>query len=289
MKPNKDTEYDEFIEWSENLCDKRHDKLVELRKKKAGNNPFKKWFYLGKKVKITKHRIIRFHDEIHFSCEIDNIKSYSEAKNILKKLQENNNTKDWFEISDYEVKVYSIEDYYSTPYDNLRWKAIKKWQKKIEKHGLEIKRPYFYYGKEKYHIWNSHLEHGGVYKKFCSYWWKDQFDKIIDIPKYHYKTCWYDYSDLFSSLIVKLTIKGLFLGLHGNAITHKEQMHEIWEVRRELIKAYNFDDYYEWKCEIDILKDNPGTEWYKEREEKHKKCLNNAFGLLARNIRNMWD
>ena len=53
MKPNKDTEYNEFIEWSENLCNKRHDKLVELRKKKAGNNPFKKWFYLGKKVKLS--------------------------------------------------------------------------------------------------------------------------------------------------------------------------------------------------------------------------------------------
>ena len=108
MKPNKDTEYTEFTEWSEKLCEKRHDKLVELRKEKCRNNPFKKWFYLGKKVKITKYKIIRFHDEIHFSCEIDNIKSYFEAKNILKKLQENNNTKDWFEISEYEVKGYSL-------------------------------------------------------------------------------------------------------------------------------------------------------------------------------------
>ena len=38
-----------------------------------------------------------------------------------------------------------------------------------------------------------------------------------------------------------------------------------------------------------ILKDNPNSDWFKEREEKHKECLNNAFGLLARNIRNMWD
>ena len=60
MKPNKDTEYTEFTEWSEKLCEKRHDKLVELRKEKCRNNPFKKWFYLGKKVKITKYKIINF-------------------------------------------------------------------------------------------------------------------------------------------------------------------------------------------------------------------------------------
>ena len=290
MKPNKDTEYTEFTEWSEKLCEKRHDKLVELRKEKCGNNPFKKWFYLGKKVKMTKHRIIRFHDEIHFSCEIDNIKSYFEAKNILKKLQENNNTKDWFEISEYEVKGYSLEEYYNdTPYDKLRWKAFKQWWKKIEKHGLVIKRPYMYYGKETYHIWNSRLEHKHCYKKFSSYWWKECFESVLDIPRYHYKTCWYDYYDLFQTLIVKLTIKGLALGLFGNATTHKEQMHEIWEVRRELIKAYNFEDYYEWKCNIDILKDNPSSDWFKEREEKWKECLNKSFGLLARDIRNMWD
>ena len=38
MKPNKDIDFNKFVEWSENLCNKRHDKLVELRKKKAGNN-----------------------------------------------------------------------------------------------------------------------------------------------------------------------------------------------------------------------------------------------------------
>ena len=289
MKPNKDTEYTEFTEWSEKLCEKRHDKLVELRKEKCGNNPFKKWFYLGKKVKMTKHRIIRFHDEIHFSCEIDNIKSYFEAKNILKKLQENNNTKDWFEISEYEVKGYSLEEYYNTPYDRLRWKAFKQWWKKIEKHGLVIKRPYMCYGKETYHIWNSRLEHKHCYKKFSSCWWKECFESILDIPRYHYKTCWYDYYDLFQTLIVKLTIKGLALGLFGNTVTHKEQMHEIWECRRELINTYNFEDYYAWKNNVDVLKDNPSYEWFKEREEKYKECTKKAFMLLADNIFDWWD
>ena len=289
MKPNKDTEYNEFTEWSEKLCEKRHDKLVELRKEKCGNNPFKKWFYLGKKVKITKYKIIRFHDKIHFSCEIDNIKSYFEAKNILKKLQENNNTKDWFEISEYEVKGYSLEEYYNTPYDKLRWKAFKQWWKKIEKHGLVIKRPYMYYGKETYHIWNSRLEHKHCYKKFSSYWWKECFESILDIPRYHYKTCWYDYYDLFQTLIVKLTIKGLALGLFGNAVIHKEQMHKIWECRKELINAYNFEDYYAWKNNIDVLKDNPNDEWYAERNKKYKECTKKAFMLLADNIFNWWD
>ena len=289
MKPNKDTEYNEFTEWSEKLCEKRHDKLVELRKEKCGNNPFKKWFYLGKKVKITKYKIIRFHDEIHFSCEIDNIKSYFEAKNILKELQENNNTKDWFEISEYEVKGYSLEEYYNTPYDRLRWKAFKQWWKKIEKHGLVIKRPYMYYGKETYHIWNSRLEHKHCYKKFSSYWWKECFESILDIPRYHYKTCWYDYYDSFHTLIVKLTIKGLALGLFGNAVIHKEQMHEIWECRKELINAYNFEDYYAWKNNINVLKDNPNDEWYAERNKKYKECTKKAFMLLADNIFNWWD
>ena len=237
MKPNKNTEYNKFIEWSENLCNRRHDKLVELRKLKAGNNPILKWFYFGKK---------------------------KDGK-------------------------YAIEEYYNTPYDKLRWKAIKRWHKKVEKYGIEIKRPYFYYGKEKYYIWNSQLEYQNRYRKFCSFWWKEKFEGIMNIPKYHYKTCWYDYYDLFTSLIVKLTIKGLYIGLHGNSVTHKEQMHEIWECRKELIKAYNFEDWYEWKNNVDVLKDNPTSEWYIERDEKYKECLRNAFTLLADNIRGWWD
>ena len=78
-------------------------------------------------------------------------------------------------------------------------------------------------------------------------------------------------------------------GLHGNSVTHKEQMHEIWECRKELIKAYNFEDWYEWKNNVDVLKDNPTSEWYIERDEKYKECLKNVFTLLADNIRGWWD
>lgn len=287
MKPNKETEYNEFVKWSGELCDKRHEASIDYRKKKAGNNPFKKWFYLGKKVKTTVYKVNALAINTNTKVTIDRFFRKSDAETFVKNFDSIAYTNPSVEKS--VEKVYSIENYGNTPYDKLRWKAILKWQKKIEKRGLEIRRPYFYYGKEKYHIWNSHLEYGDVYKKFCKSWWKNQFEKIIDIPKYHYKTCWYDYSDLFTSLIVKLTIKGLYLGLYGNSVTHKEQMHEICEVRRELIKAYNFDDYYEWKCGIDILKDNPSEEWYKELADKKKECMNNAFALLSKYIENMWD
>ena len=146
-----------------------------------------------------------------------------------------------------------------------------------------------YYGKETYHIWNSRLEHKHCYKKFSSYWWKECFESILDIPRYHYKTCWYDYYDLFQTLIVKLTIKGLALGLFGNAAIHKEQMHKIWECRKELINAYNFEDYYAWKNNIDVLKDNLNDEWYVERNKKYKECTKKAFMLLSDNIFNWWD
>lgn len=287
MKPNKKTEYNEFIEWSENLCNRRHDKLVELRKKKVGNNPFKKWFYLGKKVKSTVYKVIAFECNTNKRVTIDTFTRKYDAEKFIKNFSAMGY--DDSNIEEKVEKVYSLEEYYKTPYDRLRWKSFKKWWKKIEKHGLLIKRPYMYYGKETYHIWNSRLEHKHCYKKFSSYWLKECFESALDIPRYHYKTCWYDYYDLFHTLIVKLTIKGLALGLYGNAVSHKEQMHEIWECRRELIKAYNFEDYYEWKCNIDILKDNPSSDWFKEREDKWKECLNKAFGLLARDIRNMWD
>lgn len=291
MKPNKETEFNDFIKWSEELCNKRREALIESRYEKAKNkkwlkgnclNPIKAWFYLGKKIKYTVYDVIHTNSAIPEQCDF---KTRYEAEEFIKKY----NGEHKLEIKERIVNGYAIDDYGNTPYDKLRWKAIHRWQKKIEKHGLEIRRPYFYYGKEKYFIWNSHLEHGGVYRKFCNYWWKDQFERIIDIPKYHYKTCWYDYFDLFTSLIVKLTIKGLYLGLYGNSVTHKEQMHEIWEVRRELIKAYNFEDYYEWKCGIDVLKDNPGEDWHKERAKKEKECMNKAFALLSKYIRNMWD
>ena len=287
MKPNKDTEYDEFVKWSENLCDKRHDKLVELRKKKVVNNPFKKWFYLGKKVKSTVYKVTAFVANTNEKVTIDTFIRRYEAENFIK----NFNTTVFVNpsIEESTEKIYSLENYYSTPYDNLRWKTFKQWWKKIEKHGLVIKRPYMYYGKETYHIWNSRLEHKHCYKKFSSCWWKECFESILDIPRYHYKTCWYDYYDLFQTLIVKLTIKGLALGLFGNTVTHKEQMHEIWECRRELINTYNFEDYYAWKNNVDVLKDNPSYEWFKELEEKHKECTKKAFMLLADNIFDWWD
>ena len=255
MKPNKNTEFNKFLEFQENNNNKRHKKLIEIRKEKCGNNIFKKWFYLGKKINSTRYQILRFYDEDCFSCEIKDIKNIFEAQKILKELEATNTTKNWFKISEYKLKAYSIEEYYSAPYDKFRWLSFKKWWKSIEKHGLIIRRPYMYYGKETYHIWNSNLEYSNRYKKFSKYWYKNKLEKIINYTKYNYKTCWYDYYDLFQSLIVKLTIKGLAIGLYGNAVIYKEQMHEIWECRKELIKAYNFEDYFQFNFLENLVKE----------------------------------
>ena len=84
MKPNKDTEYDEFVKWCENLCDKRQDKLVELRKKKVVNNPFKEWFYLGKKVKSTVYKVTAFVANTNEKVTIDTFTRKYQAENFIK-------------------------------------------------------------------------------------------------------------------------------------------------------------------------------------------------------------
>ena len=258
MKPNKNN-INAFNEWSENLCNKRHDKSVELRKLKAGNNPFKKWFYLGKKVKSTVYKVNAYIVNTDKISTVTTFIRKQDAENFVKNFNTIGYTNPSIETM--KTKVYSVERYYNTPYDKLRWKAIKRWHKKVEKYGIEIKRPYFYYGKEKYYIYNSQLEYQNHYRKFCSSWWKEKFAGIMNIPRYHYKTCWYDYFDLFTSLIVKLTIKGLYIGLHGNSVTHKEQMHEIWECRKELIKAYNFEDWYDYTHVQPKIKEKYGIDY----------------------------
>ena len=117
MKPNKDIDFNKFVEWSENLCNKRHDKLVELRKKKAGNNPFKKWFYLGKKVKSTVYKVTAFVVNTNEKVTIDTFTRKYEAENFIKS--------NWGEEA-YSLKyLRDIYDWNCQEVSTLNWKAKK--------------------------------------------------------------------------------------------------------------------------------------------------------------------
>lgn len=249
-------------------CKKRHEAAIRWRKEKAGNNIFKKWFYLGKK----------------------------------------NKTEDGYE--------YDAEKYYSTPYDKIVWKIFKKYCKKLELKGVTIRRSWL--GDDKSincRIYKSRRVFESPYRKFCSYWWKDILENIRDIPTYNFKTCSFDYFDIYENLIVNLTVKGMYFGLHGICTKAKEQMHECWTIRDMLLKAYQQEEWASYNAtksceEVYGCSYNPEFEFIDGRiktvnspskevedywNEQYMKGLNdatlskNAFATLAKYINDLWD
>ena len=166
---------------------------------------------------------------------------------ILKEKAGKSFLKKYFYLGKKHGDKYSIEEYYSTLFEKIKFKKFLKWARKAERKGILIKR---YYMEEpiRFKIYRSN-DWTIPYVKFCFKWWKCVFEKIFSFFQYNYKTCTFDYYDLFSDLIVKLTIKGIYFSLFGISTAHKEQMHEIWEARKQIIDAYCFDDMSTYKSE----------------------------------------
>lgn len=153
--------------------------------------------------------------------------------------------KRWFYLGlgkDKEHNVYCK----NTPFDRYRKEAFYKWRKRIERKGVDIKRPYF----------SDYTKH------ICNY-------RVFKHYKYHYSSIWkrikyglfeytphtslWDMSDLMDYLIVKLTIMGVY---HGGGFSHvlynKQKMHTIWIARKMLIEAMASEDIYNYAkdCEF---------------------------------------
>lgn len=251
--------------WS-NECDRRHEAAAKWRKEKAGNNPFKKWFYLGK--------------------------------------------------FDKKENEYAFEGWHWTPYDKLVWKHFKKYCKKLEVKGVFIKRSWFEDDdKARIRIYKSRRVFESPYRKFCSYWWKDILENIRDIPTYNHKVCTFDFYDIYENLIVNLTVKGLYFGLHGMCTKSKQQMHECWITREKLLKAYYQEDWASYNAKMSC-KEVYGIAWSPEYKytnhtietvnvpskeiedyynEQYMKGLSDtsisrdAFADLAEYINDLWD
>lgn len=143
------------------------------------------------------------------------------------------------------------ESYYTSLYDKLKYKAFLKWKRNLEKHGVNIKREYFYkdknkkFGIENYKIYNTR-NWDNPWRPFCFKWVGAIKDDILSFFKYDSHICNWDEYDIINFLIVNLTIKGMYFGLHGMSVDHKDQMHKCWDIRAKLIKAYNYEEYFDY-------------------------------------------
>lgn len=190
------TDFEKKEQHENDMCDARHLYSVAWRRAAAGNNPIKKWFYLG-------------------------------FKNAYK-------------------------NYGHTLFDKIKWLKFLKWERHIETSGVKIKRDYFFkedstsdFGVQIFSLYNS-SNWDNSYRKFSAPWWREVGNKIKELFTFDYKVCTFDYYDIFNNLIVNLTVKGLYFGLHGMCVGHKQQMHDCWEIRRKLIKAYTSESYFDY-------------------------------------------
>lgn len=217
---------------------------------------------------------------------------------------------------DKKKKEYATEKYAITLYDELVWRRFKKYCKKIEKSGIVLKRQWLesdaeccFYGTKK--IFES------PYRRHSFFWWKDIAKNICSMPFYKDKVCSFDYYDIYTGLIINLTIKGLYLGLHGISLKSKQQMHECWLIREKLLKAFKHDDFASYRA-MKACEKKFGTAYkpeYSFDDESHqvkiinspskeiedyyaeqyaKECMNislekEAFGELAEYINDLWD
>ena len=113
----------------------------------------------------------------------------------------------------------------NTPFDHRRKKAFYKWRKRIERKGIDIKRPYF-------SEYTKHICNYRVFKHY-KYAYSSIWKRIrYGLFEYAPHTSLWDMSDLIDYLIVKLTIMGVY---HGGGFSHilynKQEMHTIWIAR----------------------------------------------------------
>lgn len=144
------------------------------------------------------------------------------------------------------TKKHPFQEYSKTLYDKIVYRKVWRQILKNEKKGIKIHREWL--GTEKFSLFTSK---SNEYKKFCSRWWKMEF---MNLFSRNYKTCPYDYSDIFDYLIISLTNKGIYQAVLGHTVSNKEIMHKCWEIRNTLIKAYKKDELIDYKKKLEIEK-----------------------------------
>ena len=109
------------------------------------------------------------------------------------------------------------------------WRKFKRWIKRVEKKGIVIRRGW---GEENIRMYR---ECQGLfdspYIKTCLNYWKDVFHNSTYLFRYNRWICFWDYYDLYSYLIINLTIKGVYFAKFGMSTENKSQAHECWLAR----------------------------------------------------------
>ena len=132
-----------------------------------------------------------------------------------------------------------------TSFDKKRVKAFYKWRRKTEENGVTIKRDY-------YSDYDDHTQTFGLHR-YYKYTYSKLKYKIADKFEWHPNlSLWGMESDL-DSLVIKLTILGVY---HGGGFSHilhsKEQMHDIWYARKLLLEAIDAEKIYDEAKEKDF-------------------------------------
>ena len=155
------------------------------------------------------------------------------------------------------------------------WRKFKRWTKRIEKKGIVIRRGW---GEETMKIYR---ECQGLfdspYIKTCLNYWKDVFHNSTYLFRYNRRVCFWDYYDLYSYLIINLTIKGVYFAKFGMSTENKSQAHECWLAREKLIKSYFYDVIHYPNHNIN------------EFFEKERLIDEDAFKYLGEHIKHLWD
>lgn len=183
----------------------------------------------------------------------------------------------------------------NTPFDRNRKKAFYRWRKKIEKSGVNIRRPYF-------SDYNNHTCNYGLFK-YYDYKYSNILNKIKYCLDYRpYCSIW-DMSDIIEYLILKLTILGVY---HGGGFSHilysRQQMHSIWIARKLLIEAISSEDIYNYHKNLafqkhfhinasyyDLLSNFDEKSFIEEGEFKESEKFNYVVSPFSKEIKELFD
>lgn len=163
---------------------------------------------------------------------------------------------------------------YGTPYHLYLYKRHIRRRVKTAKRGIDIYRDYFRFGNKK---------HFDLFQ--CD---------IYSMKKLHSPRWWgclpWDFDDIIEYLIVKLTIQGCeSFSRFAMGLEHREQGHEIWQVRERLMKAYYALEECTWAEDEGYR----ACETFEERQayiqEHYEQPLTDVFTYIGEHFRFWWD
>ena len=161
----------------------------------------------------------------------------------------------------------------------MNYKKFKIYAKHIEKNGITLHRGYGTFKIELYKSIKGLFDSPWI--KTCFNYWKDVFYNFTHIFSFNSRICMWDYYDMYSYLIINLTIKGMYFAYFGTSTIHKKQAHECWMCREKLLKSYHYEDYAFFK---DMTIEN-----YKNIIKAEYKADKDCFSYLGKEIKSFWD